>query len=84
MNILVVNGKAKIGDFGLAKHIAVAPRGHAGTTMYMSPETLKGETPNTPADIYSLGLVLIELIWPMKAEDIWVSIKSIEVKKCLF
>jgi TolB-like protein/Tfp pilus assembly protein PilF len=65
----------KILDFGLAKRLA-APEGREeeitaavtregatlGTLNYMSPEQLKGQAVDTRSDIFSLGLVLYELL----------------------
>ncbi|KAI8814893.1 kinase-like domain-containing protein [Cladochytrium replicatum] len=51
----------KIGDFGLAASLPV-PKGadKEGDRNYMAPEVLEGIF-NTPADIFSLGLILLEI-----------------------
>lgn len=36
-----------------------------GTATYASPEQLKGTTYNEKCDMYSLGMVMFELFWPM-------------------
>jgi eukaryotic-like serine/threonine-protein kinase len=65
--ILDRQGTAKILDFGNAKAASnlfdeTAPGFVKGTPRYMSPEQLKGE-PLTPAsDVWSLGVVLYELV----------------------
>lgn len=80
-NILVaqVDGqvKVKIIDFGIAKlldatrqtdqHTAVGD--FLGTPMYTSPEQASGKSVDTRSDIYSLGMVLYELIAGLHPHD---------------
>jgi serine/threonine protein kinase len=74
-NVLVasVEGHAtpKIIDFGIAKAIdqpltdgtaIVTGIGIIGTPAYMSPEALSGDDVDTRTDVYSLGVILYELI----------------------
>ncbi len=66
-NIMVVNGQAKVLDFGLSiKH---EQDGHdsgsggrtSGTLAYMAPENLSGEAVTESSDLYSVGIIAYEL-----------------------
>ncbi|MFQ5865531.1 MAG: protein kinase [bacterium] len=60
------NGKPKIMDFGLAKLAGRTQITKSGTTMgtvaYMSPEQARGQDVNHRTDIWSLGVVLYEML----------------------
>jgi len=62
---LLDNGEVKIMDFGIAK-IAASHFTRTGMIMgtphYMAPEQIRGETVDGRADIFSLGVVLFELV----------------------
>ncbi|XP_039760075.1 eukaryotic translation initiation factor 2-alpha kinase-like isoform X3 [Pararge aegeria] len=77
------DGKVKVGDFGLVTTMtensqdgespqeinAHASHTHrVGTHLYMSPEQLLGRPYSYKVDIYSLGLVLFELLHPFGTE----------------
>ena len=66
-NILVTeDGHAKVTDFGIARAVSSATVTHTGDIIgsvhYLSPEQAKGLQSNEQSDIYSLGIVLYELI----------------------
>ena len=66
-NILVTaDGHAKVTDFGIARAVSSATVTHTGDIIgsvhYLSPEQAKGLLSNEQSDIYSLGIVLYELI----------------------
>ena len=66
-NVMVLeNGKIKLMDFGIAKIAENANSTQTGTFMgspsYMSPEQIKGVDVDEGTDIYSLSVVLYELI----------------------
>lgn len=76
-NIFITRqGEVKLTDFGIA-YMAQKPtltqKGMAiGTPAYMSPEQIKGQRPDQRSDIFSLGIVLYELvagIRPFMADD---------------
>ncbi len=68
-NILItVDGTPKILDFGIAKLLEEADSGKGPTTLpfmtpaYASPEQVKGEAAGVSTDIYTLGVVLYEVL----------------------
>ncbi|WP_139983959.1 serine/threonine-protein kinase [Nocardioides litoris] len=71
-NVLVRGEVAKIADFGIARLVDDTVRhtrtGLAiGTAAYLAPEQVAGEPAGTEVDVYSLGLVLIELLTGARA-----------------
>jgi serine/threonine-protein kinase len=66
-NIIITKGNvAKIVDFGLARVVASASAtqtiSSTGTLPYMAPEQILGETIDHRTDIWSLGVILVQMI----------------------
>ena len=84
-NILVTSeGKVKVTDFGIAKSLntdVTKTLNIMGTAHYISPEQAKGEILDHRTDIYSLGIVLYEMLTgdvPFRGESsIDISLKHI-------
>ncbi len=72
-NIMVLaNGVAKVTDFGVAKILTagMTQSGHAlGSPSYMSPEQVKGEELDGRSDIFSLGVILYEVLTGQRPFD---------------
>lgn len=76
-NIMILKNKTvKVTDFGIA-HITESSKSKAGvvlgTPSYMSPEQLSGKTIDGRSDIFSLGVMLYEMVSgvrPFKADSI--------------
>ncbi|MDP1819414.1 MAG: protein kinase [Acidimicrobiales bacterium] len=64
--LLSDDGRVKVADFGIAKAVADAdltqPGLMVGTAKYLAPEQVRGEPVDPRTDIYSLGVVLYEML----------------------
>lgn len=74
--ILLLNGNIKVADFGIARFSRSETRTLTDTAIgsvhYISPEQAKGEFTDEKADIYSVGVVLYEMLAgkvPFEAES---------------
>ena len=67
-NVLVERGgRVVITDFGIARGVQSSDAtlhtgGLLGTPAYMSPEQISGESVEAPSDLYSLGLMVFEML----------------------
>jgi len=65
--LLAPDGRVKVGDFGVAKAVGESTELTrtgmlVGSPAYMAPEQIKGEVLDGRADLFSLGVVLYELL----------------------
>ncbi|QFU87609.1 serine/threonine-protein kinase [Amycolatopsis sp. YIM 10] len=65
-NILLAEDRPLLTDFGLAHRLGssdlTASGAVVGTAAYMAPEQVRGKEVGPPADIYALGLILLECL----------------------
>lgn len=70
--MLLKDGTIKVGDFGIAalENEIYENNGQAiGSIHYIAPEQARGESPDARSDIYSLGVVMYEMLTGRKPYD---------------
>ena len=70
-NSLIHNSKIKIADFGFCKELIAdqLTKTMLGSPIYMAPQVLKGTVYDNRADIWSLGVILYEMLSPRQVGD---------------
>ncbi len=76
--LLMPGGKVKVSDVGLAGILSETGLSKTnvmiGNTPYMSPEQARAEAPGPESDLYSLGVILFEMLTdrlPFESNDAW-------------
>src|SRR5438552_3374652 len=65
--LVTSEGRVKITDFGIARALSSLPANEAtdvvwGSPQYYSPEQAAGEAPTPASDVYSIGVVMYEML----------------------
>lgn len=83
--VILLDGKLKLIDFGIALDTALRKitwtglSQPVGTPDYMSPEQIKGNRGSTRTDIYSLGIILYEMLTgkvPFHRQNVYTSMQA--------
>merc|ERR1719369_2022681 len=60
--LLSRDGRVKIADFGYSAHGGINHRTFVGTPYWMAPEIINAKTYGTEIDIWSLGIMVVEMV----------------------
>jgi serine/threonine-protein kinase ULK/ATG1 len=82
-NVLIKEGNFKLADFGFCKELGgeCMTRTMLGSPLYMAPEVLRGEAYSVNADIWSIGVILYEMLYghcPFQSHSIASLISTID------
>ena len=61
-NLLVVDARLRLLDFGLSTSMTNTGYALQGTAAYMAPELLQGQPPTKATDLYACGVIMYELL----------------------
>lgn len=62
-NVMIKNRTPKIIDFGFARRGEEWMREYLGTPLYMAPQVLEGGGYSSKCDIWSLGILIYEMVF---------------------
>jgi serine/threonine protein kinase len=66
-NVLrMADGRLVVSDFGLATEVSHTASFHGGTVAYMAPEVARGQRADFAADVWSLGVVIHEIVFGVR------------------
>ncbi|RNF10340.1 protein kinase [Trypanosoma rangeli] len=84
--MLSMDGVVKLTDFGIAASAeTIGVNSFVGTVTYMSPERIQGRTYSTPSDIWSVGVLIAQLLlgrFPFSAATIGFMALLHQVMEC--
>ncbi|AKQ70095.1 serine/threonine protein kinase [Myxococcus hansupus] len=60
--LLPMDGRVRVVDFGLARHVGAEHGAASGTPAYMAPERWHGALPSPAIDVWALGIIAWELL----------------------
>lgn len=79
--LLDMKFRAKLAGFGLSRGHSVSESSVVGTPLYMAPELLRTDTPNTTySDIYAFGVVMTEVFSrrdPFEGDDLALTLREV-------